>query len=304
MKDFFSKSIKTLSEYKDKALENIVESASLVASKIDGLPIIASLEKIQPSKSVLYDEKHYFVIPYKLSPFGFALHTMRCLPDSVPEINSLPKRRIFHFANESAEYALRHYMLNSAKEIVEEKNQESLSSLESLANGIDSLDRKLTYGMLLVGGIAAIFNPILGAGIAAKAVMPSVTGLLNKYGIKPVGEKMTKMQLEAELKKAEKRVEKEFSESSTIKVINPILAELDLALRTTEDEHDPLTDPNLADGSISELDNDDWRLFTETAICRVYKEVYSNADQHASAGLGPEDIRWLKVMYDVQNNSK
>lgn len=301
MNKFLKKGVEAVFKYTDKAYEAITEGVSTVASKVDGLPVFASLEKIETSQPLLYDEKHYFVIPYYLSPYGFALHTMRCLPDSVPEINNLPKRRIFHFANEAAEYSLQHYMLNSAKEIVVEDKKASKSSLENLANNIDQLDRKLTYGMLLIGGVAAIFNPLVGAGIAAKALLPGAVGLLSKHGIRPIGEKITKIQLESELKKAEKRVEKEFSEASTVKVINPILQELEFTLRTSEEEHDPLLDPNLADGSITELENADWRNLTEIAICRVYEEVLNSEDKHESAKLGPKDVMWLKTMMNTRN---
>ncbi len=300
MNKYLKKGVEAVFKYTDKAYEAITEGVSTVASKVDGLPVFASLEKIETSQPLLYDEKHYFVIPYHLSPYGFALHTMRCLPDSVPEINNLPKRRIFHFADEAAEYSLQHYMLNSAKEIVVEDKKESKSSLENLANNIDQLDRKLTYGMLLIGGVAAIFNPLVGAGIAAKALLPGAVGLLSKHGIRPIGEKITKIQLESELKKAEKRVEKEFSEASTVKVINPILQELEFTLRTSEEEHDPLLDPNLADGSITELENDDWRNLTEIAICRVYEEVLNSEHKYESAKLGPKDVMWLKTMMNTR----
>ena len=225
---------------------------------------------------------------------------MRCLPVSVPEVNNLPKRRVFHFPNEHSENELNKYMRESAREIVQYSSETKLSTLEELANDIDSLDKKLTYGMLLVGGVAAIFNPLIGAGIAAKALLPGVAGLANKYGLRPAGEKLSKLQLEKEIKDAQDRVTSDFEHSSTLRVINPILQELEFALRTTEAEHDPLLDPNLADGSIPEIEHERWRELTETAVCHVYKEAYDNPKLHQKAGLGPEDIRWLKTMFEAQ----
>ena len=174
--------------------------------------------------------------------------------------------------------------------------QKTAAAWKKLADDIDSLDSKLTYGMLLVGGIAAIFNPIVGAGIAAKALLPSISGSLARYGLKPLGEKATRAQIENKAKEAEAHVMKQFSESTTLKLINPILNELEFALRTTEDEHDPLSDPNLADASIKELDEMVWRNLTEWAICHVYKDVLQDKSQHKKAKLGPEDIRWLEVL--------
>ncbi|WHI51728.1 hypothetical protein P3339_02525 [Microbulbifer sp. MLAF003] len=61
---------------------------------IEELPVFASSERNNKTAQV-FDEKHYFVIPFELSEVGFTLHTMRCLPKETPEVNDLPKRRIF-----------------------------------------------------------------------------------------------------------------------------------------------------------------------------------------------------------------
>jgi len=297
MKSLLDKSKEIISSTADSVMSEFESGMKMVKEVVNGLPVFVSFERSSEYK-IEYDEKHYFVIPYQLSDTGFSLHTMRFLPTSVPEINDLPKRRIFHFPNQHYEATLREHMMSSAKEMVAERTLGKVSALESLANDIDALGNKLTYGMLVVGGVAAIFNPIVGAGIAAKAVLPGVTGLLTKYGLRPAGEKLTRSQLEKQVKEAEKKVSTEFSESCTIKVINPILQELELALRTTESEHDPLIDPNLSEGSIPNLEGEHWRELTVRAICHVYKEVYSDRTLHQQANLGPEDIRWLKTLFE------
>lgn len=303
MKETLTKGFNSISLAAEKAVDGISSGFTLLKEKVNGLPIFISLERSSEFENEQpYDEKHYFVIPFKLSEHRFALHTMRCLPGSVTEINDLPKRRVFHFANLQAEVALKEHMLQSARDIVEENKGTKPNSLETLADEIDALDKKLTYGMLLVGGVAAVFNPLLGAGIAVKALLPGVATVVNKFGLRPGAEKWDKMKLEKEMRKAEDRISKEFKESATLRVVNPILQELDFALRTTEEEHDPLIDPNLADGSIPELSNERWRHLTETAICHVYKEVYEDQSQHELACLGPEDLRWLKVMFEANRD--
>ncbi|WP_257171430.1 hypothetical protein [Colwellia sp. M166] len=222
MQDFFKKSLNIVRSATDKATTELSSSYTLVKEKWHGLPIFVSAEKSDKYHDIQYDEKHYFVIPYELSEYKFALHTMRCLPNAVPEINNLPKRRIFHFPNEHSEVMLKNYMRQSAEEMVRDNNNGKQNSLESLANQIDALDKKLTYGMLLVGGLAAIVNPLFGAGIAAKALLPSVGGLLNKYGLRPTGEKLNQYQLDKSIKAAEEHITKEFEQSNTLQVINPI----------------------------------------------------------------------------------
>jgi len=191
MQNFIKKGLDAVRSVADKTSEELVSSYSIVKEKVNGLPIFISAEKSNKYHGEQYDEKHYFVIPFELSEHKFSLHTMRCLPNGVPEINNLTKRRIFHFSSEHSEEMLKSYMHQSAEDIVTEKNKGNPSSLESLANQIDYLDKKLTYGMLLVGGLAAIVNPLLGAGIAAKALLPSVGSIINKYGLRPSGEKLS-----------------------------------------------------------------------------------------------------------------
>ena len=301
MKKYIEQSRQALGSLTEKIADEFGAGIRVVRDVVSDLPIFVSSERTA-KYAVLYDEKHYFVIPYMLSESGFSLHTMRCLPESVPEINDLPKRRIFHLPNEHYEACLRQYLIQSARDLSNELRVNSKSTLESLADDIDALDRKLTYGMLAIGGLAAIFNPLLGAGIAVKALLPGVGGLLNKYGLRPLGQKMSSAQAEKEARLAEEKVMKQFSESNTCKVVNPILQELELALRTTESVHDPLVDPNLANGSIPQLDSERWRELTERAIYHVYKDVYRDKKLHKAARLGPEDIRWFDVMFsDVHN---
>ncbi len=299
MKDYLKKGVEVLRSVGDRVGDELSSGLSLVKERVDGLPIFVSSESSEIYTDIQYDEKHYFVIPYMLSEHKFALHTLRCLPKLVPEINDLPKRRVFHFPNEHSETMLKTFMLESARDLVAEEQKGNISSLESLADTIDALDKKLTYGMLLVGGLAAIANPLVGAGIAAKALLPSIGGALNKFGLRPTGEMLSKHQLDKSLDAAERHVIEQFEEANTLRVVNPILQELEYCLATTEAEHDPLFDPHFACGEVQELDGQRWRELTETAICHVYKEVYEDPSLHKKASLGPEDLRWLKVLYEV-----
>jgi hypothetical protein len=304
VKNFLKKGIDAVRSVADKTSDELAVSYSIVKEKVNGLPIFVSVEKSNKYIDGQYDEKHYFVIPFELSEYKFALHTMRCLPNGVPEVNNLPKRRVFHFPNEHSEEMLKGYMRQSAEEKVTDIAHKNPSGLESLANQIDSLDKKLTYGMLLVGGLAAIVNPLLGVGIAAKALLPGVGSIINKYGLRPTGEKLTEYQRDKSIKEVEKHITAEFESANTLQVINPILQELELTLRSTESQHDPLTGANLASGSIPELDGERWRELTEVAICHVYQEVYETASLHKKANLGPENLRWLKMMYDVNRQGE
>lgn len=295
MKYLFEKSKDSIACLGEAFSDKLSSGFYFLRDCINGLPVFVSVEK-SVHFDTEYDEKHYFVIPFKLSEAGFALHTMRCLPEAALELNDLPKRRVFHFPNTYYESALRQKMLESARDLT--INNQNRSSLERLADDIDALDTKLTYGMLVVGGVTAFFNPLIGGTIVAKAISPSLSRLMNKFGLRPLGAKISQHQLQKEIKSAEENVARQFSEANTLKVINPILQELEFALRTSETEHDPLIDPNLATGSIPELNNQRWRELTETAIYHLYKDVYDDSDKHKAASLGPEDLRWLKTLFE------
>ncbi len=295
MKKYIEQSREALSALSTKVIEEFGSGVTAIKEVVSGLPVFVSAERTNRFETQ-YDEKHYFVIPYRLSETGFTLHTMRCLPVSVPEINDLPKRRIFHFPNLHYEASLREYMISCEVELSQEKTKKK-HTLESLADDIDVLDKKLTYGLLLVGGVAAFVNPLVGAGIAAKALLPGVAGLIGKYGLRPAGQKMTLAQAQKAAREAEASVIQQFTEASTFKVVNPILQELELALRTTESQHDPLLSPVFDQGKLPELDNERWRDLTESALFHSYRAVYEDAASHERAGLGPEDLRWLGAMF-------
>ncbi len=303
MKDSLNHHIKKVRTALSDMTEGLSSGYCAIKDLINGLPVSISSESSSKFNNH-YDEMHYFVIPYKLSEYQFALHKMRCLPASVPEVNDLPKRRVFHFSDPYSEGMLKQYLLATTQDIVRENTEGTQTSLESLADSIDALDKKLTYGMLLVGGLAAITNPIIGAGIAAKALLPGVGSIVNKYAVRPGAEKLTQYQLERSIKKAEQKIIDDFEASTTLKLINPILQELELALRTDESQHDPLIDPNLANGSIPELDDERWRELTEVAIYHVYKDIVDAPESHEPAGLGPEDIRWLTMIFNLTKKNQ
>jgi len=296
VKKYLNKSRETLGGYSSKIPGNLNSGVKVIQGMIEGLPVFASSERSKKN-GLEFDEKHYFVIPYKLSGVGFFLHTMRCLPDKAPETNDLPKRRIFHFPNEYYEGSLRKFMVDSAVDISREKKENHKNPLVRLADEIDTLDRKITYGMLLVGGVTAIFNPIVGAGLAAKALVPGFGGLVNKFGLRPVGNKIEEFQSNKVVAQAEKDIARQFAEANTLKVVNPILQELELSLRTSAEQHDPITDPNLSVGSIPELDGKYWRELTEKAVYHVYKDIYLDKKLARKAQLGPEDLRWFEVLF-------
>lgn len=246
------------------------------------------------------DEKHYFLIPYKLADCGYTLYSMRCLPEGVPPVNDLPKKRVFHLPNEHASKMVESMLLDEATASVRscENEAESKSSLIQLADSIDQLDQKVFNGALLIGGLVALANPVAGGILAAKAMIPSVGLLLTKYGLKQAGETLDERNLAGKIQRAEKQVLAEFHGMTATQIVDPLLAQLDKAINTDVFEYDPLVDEPLTDAK-NAVEDHETRVLTMRAIINTYHELLNDKRRHVAAGLGPEDIRWLKFLESV-----
>lgn len=249
-----------------------------------------------------FDEKHYFLIPFQPAERGYSLYSMRCLPDGVPPINDLPKKRIFHLPNENAATMVELLLCDEASRTAASDLAESPTAarLTDLADRIDELDQKAFHGALLIGGLVALANPVAGGILAAKAMVPSIGLVLAKYGLKQASDTLDDRSLQSGIKTAQKKVLAEFNGKSATLMVDKLLAQLDKALNTTEVEHDPiLGDPILGDPLLDGAPEDALDPLAATAIVNTYEATLCNKKLWAAAGLGPEDIRWLKMLATI-----
>ena len=87
MKDWLNR----VSKSWEAAKAELDTKLGMVKEHIGALPVIVSLERSE-AKDVLYDEKHYFVIPNHTSDIGFSLHT--CLLYTSPSPRDRQKHRM------------------------------------------------------------------------------------------------------------------------------------------------------------------------------------------------------------------
>lgn len=246
-----------------------------------------------------FDERHYFLVPDRLSEDGYSLVVTRCLPEGVPPINELPKRRLLHLPNANAEPMLRAILVRQAQaeELSKPTDGKSLSDrARELADYIDALDDRVFGGVLLIGGLVALFNPIAGAAIAAKSLLPSLGMLASKYGLRVAEESLSHAEMQRRAKQAEKEVLSQFRGSNTEQIVNELIAITDRALRTTEEEYDPLL---AFHALLQTLMNQDQRRNVElasSAILNVFDGALKSAREAQAAGLGPEDLRYLRLL--------
>ena len=210
----------------DKVTGTFDTSIGLLQDTLGGIPFFGSTATSQAYDHAAYDEKHYFLIPDATSADGYALYMLRCLPSGVPPINDLEKRRILHLPDKSALPMLEHVVIKDARE---RASSDAVSdnfvsnNLDALINEIDKVDSKVFGGVLLLGGLVALANPLAGAAVAMKAAVPSIGMVVSKYGLKVVSETATNMDVSQQIKRAEKDVKKQFKSAQTFALINPVL---------------------------------------------------------------------------------
>jgi hypothetical protein len=291
----------------DKINTLLKEGTELVSDNIGRLPFLASNEQTYSSVEQQYDEKHYFLIPYRLSDVDYTFYSMRVLPDGVAPINDLPKKRIFHFPNEHSESLVEEILLRQLRQNYAEVERPSSTTLGDrlieVADEIDKVDGKITKGMLLIGGLVALVNPIVGAGFAATSLIPGLGASLSKFGLKNLGQKWNDKQLADELLQAEKKVLGEFKGANTDYIVNPILRELEIALNTDESQHDPSKSFDFRCFHFDSEDNARLTNLTFRVITNTYHDLLDDEKLHAQAHLGPEDIRWLRAVAKTVENS-
>ena len=285
-----------------QASDAIVAGGGFVKSALGQGWLFGSTETSSSYDDDKVDEKHYFLIPDRRSEHDYSLYVMRCLPQGVPPVNDLPKRRLFHLPSEHAMPMVEQILLLDAREAIQTASTSTESfgtRLNDIADQIDQLDGKVFNGVLLIGGLVALINPLAGAAVAMKALIPSAGLLLSKYGLKYVSDTVNARELANRIRTAEREVLLQFRESGTDSLVNPLLAQLDRALETSEDEYDPILDFDVTALTFGKRDRDRMFKLTIHAIVNTYEDVLKHPVNCDGTQLGPEDIRFLKMLRQI-----
>jgi hypothetical protein len=296
-------------EYGQKAFSHGFEAAGSGLGYVTGL--VGNLRlfgaTVSSDPNCQFDERHYLLIPDPTAAEGYSLAIRRCLPEGVPPINELPKRRILHLPHVDAEAMLHEILIrqSQSEELQRPSSNRTLSQrTRELVDSIDALDNKVFHGIFLIGGLVALFNPLVGAAVAAKALIPSLGLLASKYGLRIAGDKMEQRELERRASQAKQDVLNQFKQSKVESHQNEVLAILDQALRTTEDEFDPM----LAMHGL--LQNDlpaeirKWNQLAAAAIVDVFDEALNAIPQDKHRRLDREDKRFLDLLKSIVADNK
>lgn len=298
----------TLRETWDAVRTRLTKGAMAVRDTIGKVPLMASVVAAQQCDEVDRDETHYFLIPTPFAEGGYALYSTRRLPVGVATENDLSRLRVFHLPGVGSERKLVELFVadKSADVTIEPQAADDeiplADRLQMIANEIDRHERTITGGILLIGGAVAVSNPLLGVGIAAKAIFPSLGALLSREGLKLASDKVrgwTRRREEAQAEKQHKAevaaIKKQFESTPVTSLVNPFLRDLEKALLTDASEFNPNLQAELGQTEVKGWNREQLLDLTVQAIT----ETYGDADGEVVAPefrFGPEDRRWLESL--------
>ncbi len=199
-----------------------------VRGAFGSLPFFASTRIVHDAEPESEDATHYLLVPTGPGPDDFALVERRVLPAGVSAVNSLPKVRIFHVHDRAAfdllESRLRDDLSVASAAGEPPPGDDFAARLEELGDIIDRRSHWLTGGLVVVGGLVAVANPLLGLGIVAKSLVPELGGRLSRFTLESAARSMRK--LSASLRDSERRraAEKEVKRMKPELVVDPFLA--------------------------------------------------------------------------------
>jgi hypothetical protein len=268
-------------------------------SSIGRLPLFTSTWADVGDRSLEVDESHYFLVPYRKSACGYALYAVRALPPGVGPSNDLPKARIFHLHHPGAVAVLEGLIIEERKEralTAERGGSDLAESLERLGDDIDRESSKASCGLLIVGGVVALINPLVGAGIAANSLVPALGAKASKLGLHYAGRKIRSR---AEALRARRAVRSAKAEVRKLKpriLVNPLLVLLEEAVSTLDPGHEPLLSTK---ASVNEFASVRHLRVSIQAVLAVYDEAMRERSAFESWGLHEADRLWLRHLRDL-----
>jgi len=258
-------------------------------TKIFGALSTSSVEHVD------FDETHYVLVPLLGKERNYAIYTKRILPPDIGATNSLPKARIFHVPDESGKELLEQELVAN---IVSERQKhdvgasELADTLEKIADQIDSETNKISGGLLLIGGVVAVVNPLLGVGIAAKGLLPSISAKVSKAGAGYVGNKLRDWNKSSALSKLRRDASNEVRKLKPQIYSNPIVRSLEAIVSNPATDFDPVVDRR---NWVDEFQSPHYYMVTLEAVREIYKDIWDSMD----LGLYQEShIRWIGTFLD------
>jgi hypothetical protein len=292
MKWITDKVVGTAQDIKELAYRLVADGASFLRTSIGSLPLITGTKVMEITSDAPADETHYFLVPLRTAPDGYAVSIQHALPAGYGLANDLPKVRIFHLPSAAARERMEEILISNLGKNYREQNAADAHSemavrIERIAAEIDKQSERVTGGLLVIGGVVAIANPLLGVGIAAKALFPSVGSKVTNEALRFVSEKL---RISAKRGAEEKAAQVAATEVGKLKPVvhaNPLLALLENAVNNEAPDFDPSSQPCASDR---------FQTITARAIVQTYADILAMETQPTEARLHGYDIGWLRAL--------
>lgn len=287
MKKLWDPVVKSAGDLQDTANRLLNNGLTFFRAKLGSIPLLSSSSaEIDGDR----DETHYFLVPNLTEKGGYCLYRTRFLPDGIGPQNDLPKSRIFQLPASGTADHLTDLLSRELKEQqLQSANFDSplANRLDAIADEIDHQSNLVSGGLILVGGVVAITNPLLGAGIAVKSLIPGLGSKISIHGVKHASDWLKSRKKQS--------LEKEAGSSahSKVKKLKPeirenrVLALLEQTLNSSSGDFDPM----IASGNLfsNPEDSRDIRLAAQ-AVSTVYEE---------RGQLSPPLYDWIKHLDDL-----
>ena len=228
--EVYDLSVKNLNIITDKSVEIYKDITNIEFSKLIS---IGSSEKTE------FDTMHYFLIPNLNNAEEFTLHTYRELPTKVINENKLTKRKVFHLPSENYFQLLKNKVIEENKNNnINEEDYTGLTSnvLKNVANSIDETNQVMSNGLLIIGAIACIANPIAGIALIGSSFVPSFLSEAITGSLKGISQKLDISSVNQVNKEAEEKAIKELEEVIPTMEVNSVLSKFYKSIKDSDYE--------------------------------------------------------------------
>lgn len=268
-----------------------------VSDVFEGTQIFGSL-MASSTEDTIYDETHYLLVPLLGKDAEHAIYTKRILPPDTGSVNSLPKARIFHVSDESGRDLLEQELV---AKLVRDRNGDAVGpsefadTLDHLADQIDNETSKLSGGLLLIGTAVAIVNPVVGIGIAAKGLLPSISAKASKAGADYVGNRLRVWNKSSMLSNLKKKASKKVRKLKPQIYSNPIIRSLDAITSNPETDFDPSFDHR---NWVDQFESTRHYAVTLEALREIYRPVWEPKDLHRYQS---KHLTWIETLMNPES---
>lgn len=248
------------------------------------------------------DEHHFFAIPDRSQAVGYALYGVRRLPTDAPLVNDLEKTYYFHAPSDQSDALLRQLLTDNGgdpppRRMFDTKRLPG-DRMIAAGRGFRKMGLAISAALLLMALLVALGNKPLGILLGIVAFTPGFAGVLMQYLLKVSGENTNKQLLQLQWRRQRENLLRVYKLGKGERVTNALLRELEVALNTSEAEYDPIMEFDFESAAVEDVEHGFLDL-TCKALAEHYRSILESKERISAARLGPEEVRWLRLIREI-----